>query len=196
MHVELNSYEDIGAYLREVRESLGFDTRDIGQSLNIRAKYLTALEEGKIDVMPGKTYARGYLRNYAEYLGLDKEGISEAFDRLNSGGKMRYFVPEPTERNYQPGMLVVGMALVAVLGIYYYWYNSHHVTVPPDYQRVSPVPERLVDPVIDEPGMQENDDLFVGPYYRQSESLQGDRESRPEAAEAQKLPWLKEDAAR
>lgn len=192
MQVELHSYSDIGDYLREVRESLGLDTREVGQRLNIRAKYLAALEEGKIEVMPGKTYARGYLQNYAEFLGLDKDGIAAAFDRVNGGGgKVRYFVPEPTSRNYQPGMLVVGVALVVVLGVYYYWYNNHHAVVVPDYQRVSPVPERLIDPIVDEPGMQENDELFIGPYYPQSERLQGDGEAgQQNGTDENGLPWL------
>jgi cytoskeleton protein RodZ len=219
MQVELNSFEDIGDYLREVRESLALDTRDIGQRLNIRAKYLEALERGAIAEIPGKVYARGYLQNYAEFLGIDKDEIADAFDRLNGGGtKVHYFVPEPTERHYQPGMLVVAVALIVVTAIYYYWYKNHNVSEPPEYQRVSPVPERLIDPIIEAPEMQENDDTFEAPYFPQAETLQGDKnrdaapqtpaepEQQPEAsaeasAESQAapannaapLPWLNEE---
>lgn len=198
MQVELNSFEDIGDYLREVRESLALDTRDIGQRLNIRAKYLEALERGAIAEIPGKVYARGYLQNYAEFLGLDKDEIANTFDRLDGGGsKVRYFVPEPTERHYQPGMLVVVVALIVVTAIYYYWYKNHSVSEPPEYQRVSPVPERLIDPIIESPEIQENDDTFVAPYYPQAEALQGDRNrdaSVPAQAEAPQAPVADEGA--
>lgn len=192
MQVEINSYADIGDYLREVRESLGLDTRDIGMRLNIRAKYLDALEEGRIDALPGKIYARGYLQNYAEFLGIDKEEIAEAFDRLSGGGaRMQYFVPEPTERNYQPGMVVVGVAIIAVLSVYYYWYTHHYASVPPDYLRVSPVPERLLDPIVEEPVIQENDDLYVAPQSAATEELQGDDDLKanpPPAPEPADVP--------
>lgn len=181
MQVEINSYEDIGDYLREVRESLELDPRDIGQRLNIRAKYLTALEEGRIDAMPGKIYARGYLQNYAEFLGLDKEEIAEAFDRLNGeGARVRYFVPEPTERNYQPGMVVVGLAIIAVLTVYYYWYENHNTSAVPDSVRVSPVPERLIDPIVETPEVQENDDTYIAPESPRSSDLQGDNNIAPD----------------
>lgn len=185
MQVEVNSYHDIGDYLREVRESLNLDLRNIGQQLNIRPKYLVALEEGKIDVMPGKVYARGYLMNYAEYLGLDKDELAEAFDRMGEAGKPRYYVPEPTGRNYQPGMVIVGLALVVVLAAYYFWYQNHNPVVPPDYERVSPVPERLLDPVVDEAGMlQENDDLYIDPMLPVDSSIQGDGNVAPQGAAA------------
>ncbi|MCH2547920.1 MAG: helix-turn-helix domain-containing protein [Alphaproteobacteria bacterium] len=176
MQVEVNSYQDIGEYLRDVRESLGFDIRDVGQQLNIRAKYLVALEEGKLDVMPGKVYARGYLQHYAEYLGLNKDEIAEAFDRMGSGyvGKTRYYTPEPTSRSYQPGVLLVVLALGAVLAVYYYWYKHYNATTPRDYEMVSPVPQRLLDPIIKETEVQENDDLFIDPMLPVNSTMQGD----------------------
>lgn len=189
MQVDVKSYEDIGDYLREVRESLGLDTRDIGQRLNIRAKYLDALEAGHIHVMPGTVYARGYLQHYAEFLGLDKEEIAEAFDRMTAGGgKVNYFVPEPTERHYQPGMLIVGVALLVVVVVYYHWYQNHQIATPPAHERVQPVPERLLDPMMGEQEFIENDALFIEPYYFPIEDLQRDNVSPPPAAEQQAEP--------
>lgn len=208
MQVDVNSYHDIGDYLREVRESHGFDVRNIAHQLNIRAKYLVALEEGKIDVMPGKVYARGYLQHYAEFLGLDKEEIAEAFDRMGNGShsKVRYFVPEPTSRNYQPGMLVVGLALAVVVVAYYFWYKNHGTPAPRDYEMVSPVPERLLDPIIEEPEVQENDDSYVEPLVPQTGNQQGDNNlilqqpvipeatTSPEAAPMSVPPVKQEDS--
>lgn len=179
MQAQLTSYQDIGGYLRDVRESLGFDVRTVGQQLNIRAKYLVALEEGRIEVMPGKVYARGYLQHYAEYLGLNKDEIAEAFDRMGEKGKVRYFVPEPTARNYQPGMIIVGVALVVVLGVYHYWYKNHTLPEQQDYEMVSPVPERLVAPP-EAPVVPGNDDLFVQPTAPDQNGHQKDSDVTPD----------------
>ncbi|MBM3618159.1 MAG: helix-turn-helix domain-containing protein, partial [Alphaproteobacteria bacterium] len=97
MQIEIHSYRDVGQVLRDMRLHLKLDPRDIGQQLHIRAKYLTALEEGNLEELPGKVYARGYLRQYAEFLGLNAEEIANAFDRVQSGERnVKYFVPEPT----------------------------------------------------------------------------------------------------
>jgi cytoskeleton protein RodZ len=208
MQVEINSYKDIGAYLREVRESLNLDVRTIGQQLNIRAKYLEALEEGKLDVMPGKVYARGYLLHYAEYLGLSKEEIAEAFDRTDErSNKVHYFVPEPTSRSYQPGMLIVGTALAVVLVVYYFWYQNHDSVTPPDYDMVSPVPQRLLDPINEPLERQENDDTYIDPMLPPDVNMPGDNVPLPTEellppqgqmgpqAPTQSLPWLQSGEA-
>lgn len=186
MQVDVQNYLDIGHYLREVRESLGLDVRDVAHQLNIRAKYLLALENGDLGEIPGKVYARGYLMNYAEYLGLNKDEIAEEFDRLvDHRGQVKYFLPEPTERSYQPGMLVVGAALLIVVLIYVYWYSTNReALLPPEGEMVSPVPERLINP----PVMPEAvEDEFIGPMPEEegeaSSPVDGPEEIEEEAAE-------------
>ena len=126
MQIEVRDYNDIGSYLRDIRESHKLDIRDVAQQLNIRAKYLVALETGSLHEIPGKVYVRGYLQNYAAYLGLNKNEVAEAYDRLGSEARqVKYFVPEPTSRSYQPGMLMVGLAIGVVVLIYMYWYSTH-----------------------------------------------------------------------
>lgn len=182
MQVDVQNYLDIGHYLREVRESLGLDVRDVAHQLNIRAKYLLALENGDLGEIPGKVYARGYLMNYAEYLGLNKDEIAEEFDRLvDHQGQVKYFLPEPTERSYQPGMLVVGAALLMVVLIYVYWYNTNReVLLPPEREMVSPVPERLINP----PVMPEAaEDEFIGPMPEEEGDALSPVEGSEEAGE-------------
>jgi len=62
--------KDIGNFLRERREARGISLIEAEKDLRIRKKYLQALEEGNIDIIPGKTYLIGYLRNYSKYLGI------------------------------------------------------------------------------------------------------------------------------
>jgi cytoskeletal protein RodZ len=62
---------EIGNSLREARLRQSLDFPEIEQSTKIRGKYLRALEDEQFDVLPAQTYVKGFLRSYAEYLGLD-----------------------------------------------------------------------------------------------------------------------------
>jgi len=62
---------EIGYSLREARERQGLGYPEIELATKIRAKYVRALEEEDFDAIPGDAYTRGFLRSYAEYLGLD-----------------------------------------------------------------------------------------------------------------------------
>ena len=52
--------------LREARESLGVELRDVASMLRIRYPYLLAIETGRFEELPGAAYAAGFLRSYAE----------------------------------------------------------------------------------------------------------------------------------
>jgi hypothetical protein len=62
---------EIGNSLREARLRQHLDFPEVEQATKIRGKYLRALEDEQFDVLPAQTYVKGFLRSYAEYLGLD-----------------------------------------------------------------------------------------------------------------------------
>jgi hypothetical protein len=62
---------EIGNSLRAARERQGLGYPEIELATKIRAKYIRALEEEEFTAIPGDAYIRGFLRTYAEYLGLD-----------------------------------------------------------------------------------------------------------------------------
>jgi transcriptional regulator with XRE-family HTH domain len=62
---------EIGASLREARTRRGLSLDDVTAGLRIRERYVTALEEERWELMPGEAYTKGFLRMYAEFLGLD-----------------------------------------------------------------------------------------------------------------------------
>lgn len=183
MQVDIQTYKDLGQTLHHVRNSLQLELRDVAQRLHIRAKYLAALEEGDLDVIPGKVYARGYLRQYAEFLGLNPDETAAAFDRVATARNVKYFVPEPTSRAYQPGFVVVVVALVGLFIAYMYWYRTHKaMELPPSHELVSPVPERLLAPVVE-------DDVAISPDEEPaSEALPSDVLEEHPAYDASSLP--------
>jgi cytoskeletal protein RodZ len=61
----------IGDSLREARTRRGLSSADVQKGIRIRERYLIALEEERWELLPGEAYAKGFLRTYAEFLGLD-----------------------------------------------------------------------------------------------------------------------------
>jgi transcriptional regulator with XRE-family HTH domain len=67
--------ESIGTKLREVREARNLTLEQVSLALRIRPYHLQALETDDYSAIPSAAQARGFLRNYAEYLGLDVEEL-------------------------------------------------------------------------------------------------------------------------
>ena len=77
----------VGPLLRASRMRIGEDLRDISQTLKIRYPYLMAIEEDRFDALPGQPYAVGFVRAYADHLGLDSEEVVRRFkDEFSDGG--------------------------------------------------------------------------------------------------------------
>jgi cytoskeleton protein RodZ len=62
---------EIGPSLREARMRRGLSSEDVQKAIRIRDRYLHALEEERWELLPGDAYVKGFLRTYAEFLGLD-----------------------------------------------------------------------------------------------------------------------------
>jgi cytoskeletal protein RodZ len=86
---------EIGNSLREARLRQGLDFPEIERGTKIRGKYLHALEDEQFEVLPAQTYVKGFLRSYAEYLGLDGQLY---VDEYNS----RFVVGEEEQQPYRP----------------------------------------------------------------------------------------------
>ncbi|WP_345238892.1 helix-turn-helix domain-containing protein [Pontibacillus salipaludis] len=68
---------EIGARLKEARESQNMTLEDVQQETKIQTRYLQAIEKGNFSIMPGKFYTRAFIRQYAEAVGLDAESLME-----------------------------------------------------------------------------------------------------------------------
>ena len=71
----------IGDLLREEREKQNLSVKDIEKATSIRALYIDAIEKGDYKTLPGEAYAKGFVRNYANYLKLDANTIVNGFNK-------------------------------------------------------------------------------------------------------------------
>lgn len=85
----------IGEVLRQSRTARGITLADVEQDIRINRTYIEALENARFDVLPAPVYARGFMRSYARYLGLDPDEALRAVPRD---------LPRPTELDPMPGL--------------------------------------------------------------------------------------------
>ncbi len=71
---------EIGPALREARERRRLGLAQVEADTKIRARYIRALEDEDFAVLPGATYTKGFLRAYADYLGLDGQLFVDEFN--------------------------------------------------------------------------------------------------------------------
>jgi cytoskeleton protein RodZ len=111
---------EIGNSLREARLRHDLDFPQIEQATKIRGKYLRALEEEQFEVLPAETYVKGFLRSYAEYLGLDGQLYVDEFNsRYVRGDEEREppFHPRRSSGYRGGGGRMATSAMVVVLGL-------------------------------------------------------------------------------
>ncbi|PHK93090.1 hypothetical protein CR162_20410 [Pseudoroseomonas rhizosphaerae] len=131
----------VGEELREARLSLGISLEEMAERLRINRRYIAALEDGRIADLPGAAYAIGFVRSYAQAMGLDAPDLVRRFrEAAGKGPRGRDLVfPEPVpERGVPTGAVILVGALLAI-GAYAGWY------------RWSGSGERVVDAVPDLP---------------------------------------------
>ena len=115
---------EIGPALREARERRGLAFGDVEADTAIRTRYIRALEEEQFDVLPGATYTKGFLRAYAEYLGLDGQLFIDEFNSRHHDARTPQEQPiasQPRSRPHQRRqrresnlVMIVLAAIVAV----------------------------------------------------------------------------------
>jgi cytoskeleton protein RodZ len=119
---------EVGAQLRQVRLERREELDDVAQHLRIKATYLFGIEQGDLSMMPGRTYALGFLRSYADYLGFDGSDlinqIKSTVADLTDKTRLRIRTPLPESRLPKTPILVLSLAAIA--GIYAGWSYLHH----------------------------------------------------------------------
>lgn len=117
----------IGEILKRAREERGLSLEEVAEKTKIRYRYLEAIEKENFDIMPGYVYVKGFIRNYARFLGLNPEALVALFTERCAGEQPPAEIvagarPE-NEKRYlllrKPLFYVLGVVILClVLGIY------------------------------------------------------------------------------
>lgn len=89
-----------GKELREAREKKELSLHEVSDELHIRMTYLQAIENGRAEILPSVVQGRGFVRMYAEYLGLDAGDVLRSWDNPQALDSVSERIPniEPIER--------------------------------------------------------------------------------------------------
>lgn len=116
--------ETVGALLRRTRERYRLHLHEAADQLRIRAAYLDAIERSEFRELPGPTYAVGFVRSYADFLGLDENEIVRRFkdevEGINRAQQLHF--PKPVNEAKVPGGAILLISLVLVAAAYGGWY--------------------------------------------------------------------------
>jgi cytoskeletal protein RodZ len=139
---------ELGAILREARESLKRELSDVSDELRIKLSYLQAIEDGRLDDLPGPAYAVGFLRGYATYLGLDAEDIVNRFKAAGAvkGDRTELHLPSPVADGRLPSAAVLIVAAVLAVCAYGTWYYVTSADKSRE-EKVAAVPQKIAESV-------------------------------------------------
>jgi len=143
--VRSSGLRSAGELLRQQREALGLDLRNVADALKIKPNYLAALEAGRPDLLPGPTYASGFVRAYGEHLHLDGNEMLRRFKAESAALDIKpdLAFPMPLGERSMPGGSMLLVALILALCGYGTWYYlATGERSPPE--RVSEVPDVLL----------------------------------------------------
>jgi cytoskeleton protein RodZ len=77
---EIDSQQEPGESLRQAREAAGLTTKDVANSLNLVLSNIESIEANQYENMNAGIFTRGYVKNYARFLGLDADALVAAAD--------------------------------------------------------------------------------------------------------------------
>ena len=137
----------VGVALREARQRRGWTIEFCAQQLRIRPAVLEAMEAGRFEKLSHGAYALGFVRSYADYLGLDRDEIARRVkaEAAALSAPTELVFPTPISESRLPSGVVLAVSALLAAGAYGLWYYQtagDRVTIP----RVAAVSERLVPP--------------------------------------------------
>ncbi|MGH1404446.1 MAG: helix-turn-helix domain-containing protein [Alphaproteobacteria bacterium] len=165
---------EVGEAFRLTRLHYGQSLADVESALRIRSCQIDAIERGDVDSLPGRVYAIGFVRGYAEYLGLDGAKAVQLFKAQymdRQGKNTALFFHAPVSDVKVPALWLVVLSLIALSALFISWHAYkttdrtlvEHVTKVPDDISVHVRQDILIDSVEDGDPLAVNEGVVEAP---------------------------------
>lgn len=142
---------ELGELLRSTREAKGLSLGQAEEATRIRRRYLEALEAEDFEQMPAEVYVRGFLRNYALYLGLDPEEVlehrgtpPEKAIAVSFGEQLEE--PLVTSSSLSPPLRILGALLIVSMVLAAAWWGSQRYLGYNPFAAPTPTPTLTLTP--------------------------------------------------
>ncbi len=138
--------QSIGDFLKQAREKRGMSLQEIFDATRITVQNLSALEENRFDFFPNKVYARAFLRDYSNFLGLDSSDLLLRYEeewKQDVQAQVAERPAQPKGCRSKLAMLLIALVVVAAaIGGYYLWSEYEAEQAFPGYEsfRIQPTP--------------------------------------------------------
>lgn len=134
-----------GERLRAQRLRQGLTLEEVAKATKIRASFLSAIEKGEYRKLPEKTYAHGFVSNYAEFLGLPKQEILALFRREFDERKLYKVLPEGLTkgedfsfRTFKLQQTALSIFLIFFILLGYFLFQYRYLVLNPPLEVISP----------------------------------------------------------
>lgn len=124
------SQQTPGKMLREARVQQGLSQQDVADKLFLKAHTIEHIESDKIDESMSVTFTKGYVRNYAKFLGIDHEQVIEEFNRLHTATKppaaLQSFSQRVAKQAHDDRWMMVTWVILLLLiaAVVIWWYQQ------------------------------------------------------------------------
>jgi cytoskeletal protein RodZ len=118
-----------GEKLRHEREMRGITLREIADATKISLRFLQALEEDRLDVLPGGLFPRAFVKQYATFLGLDAAALLEQFTAVHGEAAVERRPAPPPERRPR---ITAGHVILAGIGLLLVALSLHRSSPQPE----------------------------------------------------------------
>jgi len=150
-----------GAQLRRAREARGESVHEVAFALKLSPRQVDALERDDFDALPGMAFLRGFMRNYARYVGLDATPLLDAVQRMAGQGSPDLSpirnadgdLPSGGSRrsgSFPAGLVVLVLLLMLATGWYFDWFRTETATstetVVEPAPTFAPAPSQSIEP--------------------------------------------------
>ena len=143
---------NFGASLKKARESKGISLDQIAKTTRISTRFLAAIESEEFQVLPGGVFNRGFVRSFAESVGLDPDQAVADYERLvtvrEPNEVLSADAPQPTKSERRLYPIALGILAIAIAVFYFVTRDGGRIvqtTTPPSV--VTPPPAAVSTPV-------------------------------------------------
>jgi len=138
----ISERESLGEKLAKKRNSLHLDIRDVEKAIKIPAKHIRNIEEGRYSKLPPDVYTRGFIKNYATFLGLSPKSVISIYSKERGLEKKVKMIKNPTPQAKStlktPRMvitpkrlLLIGSSLAVFAVLFFIGWQIKILTAPP-----------------------------------------------------------------
>ena len=153
----------IGEDLKRIREEKGLSIYDVERDTKIKATFIEAIEKEAFDKIPGRVYVKGFIKNYAKYLGVDYTGYLQEINKLFQEGNHKEDIlanskPQlvrPVKKNNFSGQIIKGLLIILLIaalgfgGMKGYEYFLSMKSDQPAVSEVTPDPQPQPQPQVE-----------------------------------------------